>query len=265
MATNDQGFVLQSAGQADWDSALNANFNIAERGYHYTGVAGANIRTGDVVWISSANFMYPFNPNSLDVRPHGLAYYSVNSGEALKVVLSGIVRSLAVHSAAVPGVPLFVSAATPGAVVASYSGASRKIGFGVAEVGLYFNPWPDQPEKFTVATTVANMLVNSNFLFSLDPGKGGIVRRVRMFSDSANLVSLIFYSGSTRAGSERLFETISGGVTTAGSWIDQAMWPYENTEVNTLSGLIFGSVRINSGSAVTSAHMAVELIVERFR
>lgn len=267
MATDDQGFVLQSAGQADWDSALNANFNVAERGFHITGLAGASVRTGDVVWINSANFMFPFNPNSLDVRPHGLAYYSVGSGESIKVVGMGIVRSLAVHSAAVPGLDLYVSPATPGAVVASYSAASRRIGFGVSEQGVYFQPNQTRfaGEILTRNNTVTNAVVGSTQFFSLDVGKTGVVRQVYMKGASADLVTLQFFSGSTRASSERLFETLSGGLTVVGSYIDRAMFPYENTEANTLSGLIFGSLKIMSGCLVTSDTIGVELVVQRVR
>lgn len=267
MATNDQGFVQQSAGQADWDSALNANFDIAERGYHVTGQAGTTIRTGDVLWINSANFMFPFNPNSEDIRPHALAYYAANSGESIRAILTGIVRSLSIHSPVVPGMDAFVSVATPGLVVASYSAASRRIGFGVSEIGLYFNPHGGDtfPQEITATYSTQAIPRSLNHDFSIDVGKRGWVRQFRAIGNSGDLVSLQFYSGSTRASSELLYDTKSGGVSVVGSFIDQAGWPYKNTEASTLSGLIFGRVFIQPAAAVTSDSIAIRLTVDRFR
>jgi hypothetical protein len=262
--TNDNQFEIQAAGQADWDSGLNANFAILERGYHGVFRAGAAINTGHAVWINSGGFAFHFNPNSEDIRPHGFAYVAASSGDNISLLLTGIVRSLGICSPAVPGFDLFVSAATPGVVVTSYSAASRRIGVGAGGWGVYFNPGPRDQETL-IRTVAIAALVNTNHLFSLDVGKRGWVRELRVISNSADLVSVAFFSGSTRASSERLYETISGGLTTVGSFLDRAGWPYENTEVSTLSGLIFGKIAINSGAAVTSNDLNVRLVVDRWR
>jgi hypothetical protein len=263
--TNDQQFELQSAGQADWDSGLNGNFSILERGYHGVFQAGAAVNTGYVCWINSAGFAFPFDPRSESIRPHGLAYLAASSGDNISLLLTGIVRSLGVFSPAVPGLDVFVSPVTPGLILSSYSAASRRVGFGVAENGIYFHPGPlDQQETLTRVFSI-NAVVGSDHLFSLDVGKRGWVREAKMISNSVDLVTLKFHSGSTRAGSERLYETKSGGVTTVGSFLDRAGWPYENTEANTLSGLIFGTVRIMSGAAVTSNDIQIRLVVDRCR
>jgi hypothetical protein len=265
--TNDNQLENPTAGQADWDSALNANFTILERGYHLSAQAGIAINTGYVVWMNSGGFLFPFNPNSRDVYPYGLSYTAAASGESVQVILSGIVRSLAIHSPAVPGMDLFVSPTTPGIVVGSYSGANRRIGFGVSEQGLYFNPHGANqflPEKLTIVTTIL-AVVGSNHLFSMDAGQFGWNRQTRMIGNSGNLTELKFFSGSARVGSERLYETVSGGVTTVGSFLDRAGWPYENTEASTISGLVFGLLRMSSASAVGSDTVAVGMIWDRSR
>jgi hypothetical protein len=263
--TNDQQFELQSAGQADWDSGLNANFSILERGYHGVFQAGTAINTGYVCWINSAGFAFPFDPRSEDIRPHGLAYVAASSGANISLLLTGIVRSLGVFSPAVPGLDVFVSPVTPGLILSSYSAASRRVGFGVAETGIYFNPGPWPVQETLTRVFSINAVINSEHLFSLDVGKRGWVREAKMISNSADLVTLKFHSGSTRVGSERLYETKSGGVTTVGSFVDRAGWPYENTEANTLSGLVFGTVQIRSGAGVTSNDIQIRLVVDRWR
>lgn len=266
MPTFDNQLEQQSSGQADWDSGLNANFAILERGYHATVQFGSDINTGYVLWINSGGFAFHFDPNSEDIFPHAMAITGGSSGDTKQVLLTGIMRSLDIHSPAVPGQDLFVAANTPGAVVGSYSAASRRIGWGISESGLYFNPNGSRGEvEHLVRADTIVAVTGSLHNFTLDVGKRGWVREVRMIGSSADLVSLTFWSGSTRAGSERLFETLSGGVTVVGSHLDRAGWPYENTEANTLSGLIFGTLQVMSGATVGSDTIAVRLMVDRFR
>lgn len=266
MSTFDNQLEQQTSGQADWDSGLNANFTILERGYHATVQFGADVNTGYVLWINSGGFAFHFNPNSEDIFPHAIAITGGSSGDTKQVLISGIMRSLDIHSPATPGQDLFVSAATEGLVVGSYSAASRRIGWGVSQSGLYFNPHGNRGE-IEQLTRVESFLAVTGSLhnFALDVGKRGWVREVRMIGASADLVSLTFWSGSSRVGSERLFETISGGVTVVGSHLDRAGWPYENTEANTLSGLVFGRLQVMSAAAVGSDTISVRLIVDRFR
>lgn len=261
--SNDNKFELQTAGQADWDSGLNANFTLLERGYHMSGLAGADVNTGSALWITSGNFFVPFDPNSADIRPHAYSYLGASSGESLSVLVTGIVRSLGINSPALPGQDLFVSPVTPGLLVGSYSAAGRRVGVGVGGWGVYFNPFMDTPPERLTRSVAVNAVTGSLHLFSLDGGKYGWVREVRVIGNSADLVTLKFHSGSARVGSERLYETVSGGITTVGSFLDRAGWPYENTEAGTLSGLTFGSLMVNSAAAVGSDTINVQLVFDR--
>ena len=262
--TNDNQFEIQTNGQADWDSGLRANFNILERGFHLTALAGDAVSTGDVLWMNSGGYLFRFNVLSEDIRPRALAFTAAASGESFQVLLRGIVRSLGVHSLAQMGADLFVSAASPGMIARSYSGASRKIGWGVGEWGFYFDPGDDfLSEKITNVATQANAVVGTDYFFSMDAGRRGWNRRLKVNGNSANLVSIKFHSNSSRAAADRLYETTSGGVSIVGSYIDQAGWPYEATDPSTLNGLVYGTLRIMSGAGVTSDHIGVQAIWDR--
>jgi hypothetical protein len=263
MATDQQGLSQPSNGQADWDTDLNANFTIVERGYRGKLVAGAAINTGYIVAVDSAGYARPFNPTSQAALPRALAYKSVASGEEDFFIVRGSVRSLGALSNAVPGETMFVSAVTPGFVVRSYSGANRPIGFGISEDGVYFDPTVRVlPEVITQVTTIS-AVTGSAHLFSLDIGVRGIVRTLRSNGNSADLAEIKFWSGSARVASELLYETISGGVNVFSKYIDQALFPYDNTEASTLSGLVFGSLKIMSAAAVGSDTIFVQLKAER--
>lgn len=260
--TDQQNFNKPSQGQADWDADLNANFTIAERGQHVKATAGEAINTGDALWVNSGNFAFKFDPNSETIYPHLLAYKSVASGEEDTFLHMGQVRSLAVWSECVPGEPVFVSPATPGALVGSYSAASRPVGFGLFEDGVRFNPFQNLPEQLTRSNSVA-CVTGSDHLFSVDIGKRGVVRQLKVIGDSADLVTVKLHSNSSRVASVRLYETKSGGVTTVGSFIDQALFPYANTDPSTLSGLIYATLHIESDAAVGSDTLTLWLDVER--
>lgn len=263
----DNQFIQPTEGQADWDTSLRSNFSILERGYHVTGQAGIAVKTGDVLWSNSGQFFFPFNPNSRDIQPHAIAFTSAASGDSLMALAWGIVRSLGIHSPAVPGIPCFVSPVTPGVVVGSYSGADRPIGYGIGVPGIMFAPGRQLlPEKLS-RTTSFTAVTGSLHYFTVDGGQWGWIREVRVIGNSTDLLNLKFHSGSARVNSERLFETKSGGVYTIAPshYLDRAGWPYENTEVSTISGLIYGTLKIDSAAAVGSDGLSVRVIFDRGR
>lgn len=263
MATEAQGLAKPTNGQADWDTDLNANFDIIDRGIRGKVVAGTTINTGQVLWVNSGRFAFPFNPASEDVFPQAFAYKAINSGEEDYALLSGAVRSLSVLSACVPGVPMYANFS--GAVVGSYAAASRPVGFGMFEDGLFFDPARVVlPERLTRSETQMLVTAQSHF-FSFDVGKRGIVWRLEAKGSSADLCVIHFHSGSTRVASELLYEVKSGGVSVMTHFIDQAMFPYRNTDPSTLSGLIYGTMRLQSAANVASDQVWITLSVERMR
>jgi hypothetical protein len=263
MTTTDQNFTLPTNGQSDWDADLNANFTIIGRGFHKLLTAGSDITTGTIVTVSSDGYANMMDPNSLYNKPHAFAYKAVNSGEQDTFLLHGLVRSLGVLSAAIPGQPFFANATSAGFVAASYSGADRPAGIGVEEDGIYFSPGAALfPETITQSSQVS-AVTGSTHYFTMDGGRGGFFRRLNCTGASADLVEVKFHANSAR--SDLLYQTVSGGVSVVGSFIDQAGVPYYNSDASTLSGIVYGTLEVKSDSAVGSDTIDVSVIFERFR
>lgn len=263
MSTVDQNFTLPSQGQADWDSDLNGDFTILARGFHRLATAGVAINTGQIVSVTSDGYARLYDPNSLDSRPQLFAYKAVASGEQTTFLLRGIVRSLDVLTPAIIGEPVFGSAASPGTIASSYSGADRPCGLGVYEDGIYFDPGKAfLPEVLTRSVSI-NAVTGSSHFFTMDAGRGGSVRQLVAIGASADLVSITLWTNSAR--STKLYETFSGGISVVGSYIDQAGFPYWNTDASTINGLIYGTLSIVSAAAVGSDTIGLSCMFERFR
>ncbi len=264
MATDQQNLSLPSAGQADWDSDLNGNFSIVEFGYRARGQAGADINTGDILTVGSDGFALRFDPNSADSFPHLMTLSALSSGDESNFVAFGSVRSIDVFTPVIPGHPVYVSAESPGMIVSSYSGANRNIGRAHYEDGFIFDPngvaqFPEKLENITSVDAVNGSL----HIFEMDFGLDGWNKKVSMIGASADLVELVFYGNS--ANTDLLFQTISGGVTVVGSHLDQAGWPYFNTDVSTINGKIYGTLEIKSLADVDSDGIGVTITMERYR
>lgn len=258
---SDNGFVTPSTGQADWDASLTADLGVIERGYHITERAGVAINTGEVLWINSGGFAFQYNPNSESIVPHAMAFTAAASGDSLKMLAWGVVRSLAINSAGIPGQQLYGSAATPGLICGSYGGANRPIGFGLVGYGVAFRPGALVPETLTSCLAIA-AVTGSLHLFTVDRGKAGYNRQTYISGLSADLVELKFYSDAAR--STLLYSTKSGGVNALSVFLDRALWPFDNTDaVN--SSAIYGSLKVMSAAAVGSDTIQVRGIWDRIR
>lgn len=264
MATDQNNFEQPSAGAADWDSSINGNFGILESGFRAKGQAGEVVNTGDILTVGSDGFSLRFDPNSEDIKPHLLSLTALSSGDEANFVAFGSVRSLGVWTGVIPGHEVFVSVLTPGMVVSSYSGANRGVGFAHYEDGFVFQPgashFPELIENVTSIDTVNGSL----HLFDMDFGRGGWNRRVHMVGDSGDLTELKLYANSSRTDADLLFSTLSGGVTVVGSHLDQAGFPFFNTDASTYSGLVYGSLMTKSLS-VASDFVGVTITMERFK
>lgn len=262
MSTQDQNFSLPSAGQSDWDSDLNGNFTIIARGQHVLLTSGIDINTGQVVAVTSDGFARLFDPNSLASIPYAFAYKAVSSGEQDTFLLRGMVRSIGVVTPAIPGLAVFVDAGNPGTIASSYSGANRPVGIGLGEDGMFFDPGRNLFPEVIVDSAEISAVNGSLHLFVMDGGLGGFVRQVIMTGDSADLTELQLWSNSAR--NEALYETISGGVNVVGGFLDQAGFPFFNTDASTINGKVYGTLKVMSLS-VESDTVGVQVVFERFR
>lgn len=264
MATDQNNLEQPSAGQADWDSSLNGNFGILEFGYRARGQAGEAINTGDILTVGSDGFALRFDPNSQDIFPHLLSQSALSSGDEAHFVAFGAARSLDVWTGVIPGHPVYVSVLTPGMAVSSYSGANRNVGRAHYEDGFVFDPngVAQFPEKLESVTSI-DLVVGSTHQFTMDFGLDGWNKKVHMVGDSGDLVTLQLYANSSQT--DLLYSTISGGVTTVGSFLDQLGWPYFNTDVSTVSGILYGTIEIEAAASVTSDSVGVTFTMERYR
>jgi hypothetical protein len=263
--SNNQNFESPSGGQADWDSSLNSNFAIAERGYHAKLTAGHDIDSGHILWIASGSIVHHYDPNSLDLkRPAAISYKAVSSGESDFFLINGIVTSLDVISGSIiPGEAVFVSAATPGFPVGSYSTAAYPAGFALSDTGLVFRPGKNEHlEEITVVSSLGELVVGSTHLFGIDVGHRGMFTQLKVVT-SHDLYEVKLFSGSASVSSELLYETQSGGAVDL-IYIDALPFPYKNTDV-TSPGMLFGVLIPSSDSTIGSSHMNVTLIAERVR
>lgn len=262
--TAQNNMETQVSGQADWDTGLNSNFTILDRGYHGLLAAGTAIKTGDILWAASGGALFPYNPRSLSLKqPVALSYKSVASGVTDTFLLRGIVTSISIWSGnIIPGQPVYASPTTAGFAVGSYSAADYPAGLALANTALYFNPggFRNIPEKISQVQSLGPLAIGSTHHFALNVGNRGFVRKVEAVT-SYNLWTLKMFSGSAKVSSEALFESSSGGVTST-YLLDAAGFPYENTDTAS-PGMVFGSVTVNSG--VGSAYFNLSVVAERFR
>lgn len=232
-----------------------------------TFTAGAAIIAGRVFWQNSGANAFHFDPNSLDSRPHGLALTgATGAGSLFQGLMQGLVTALMPTSPGgtlIPGFALYVSVMTPGLAVHSYSAANRRVGRALSTTVVNFDPEPFYATDVLSRGVTVTINPTSEHLFSFDVGKQGVVRDLLMKSNSADKVGLAFFSNSAR--NNLMYQTISGGVTTVSSFTDRALWPYENTDASTLSGILYGKVFADSGAAVASQDVVIQMIVDRSR
>lgn len=261
--TSNNNLENQADGQADWDTGLNANFTIIDRGFHAAFVAGAAISSGAVLWAASGGALFPYNARSLSLRePTAMAYKAVSSGETDYFLLRGIVSSIGVWSGNItPGRPVYVSPSTAGFCVSSYQAAAFAAGLALSQTAIYFNPGQySHHELITQVQSLGPLAIGSTHTFTLNVGNRGLIRIVEAVT-SFNNWSLQFYSGSVMVNSSLLFETSSGGITST-YLKDAAGFPYHNTDVAS-PGILLGKVAVNSG--VGSAYFNLTVSAERFR
>lgn len=235
--------------------------------YVTTLTAATAINTGHAIWIdpNSAAVGKHFDPNSESTLPSGIALTGgTGAGSIFQLVSGGYLNGLAITSAAPVGSRVYVSALTPGVLVGSYAASNRPVGRCVGSQSILVDPFAIDrfPEQIVGSVSIA-AVTGSLHIFNMSGGRWGWNRQTTMLSNSANLVELKFYSNS--AHTALLYSTISGGVTTVNSFIDNAGWPYTNTDASTLGDLVYGTLKIMSAAAVGSNTISIQQVWDRSR
>jgi hypothetical protein len=270
--TDENNLEIPTSGVADWDSPLNGNFNILARGFEFKAVAGAAVNTGDAITVVGSGYVVPHNSHSMDLasKPIGISRTSHASGDAGQFTISGVIRSLDVFSGMTVGDTAFVNPASAGMITGSLAAAQWPVGIAVDKNAVLVNPQINRFPEHISDVRCFEQQVNSSTFFEMDLGNKGWIRRLHVISTSVDAYRVIFYSNSTRASSETLFETVTTSVDGGASdydiqsldWIDRRPFSYRST--NTASpSLIYGTLTVQSASAVGSGIFHVLAEAER--
>lgn len=274
--TYDMNLETATEGQGDWDSALNANFSILERGLTFRAMAGTTINTGQIVWQTGSGTLLPYNGASLDLEePAGIVFRSVSSGADAYCLYAGVVRSMtAIWSGFLSiGRPVYAAMNSLGYAVGSYAGHPiAQVGHAIGADAICVMPAFNRPRLVQEAAT-GGALRGANFDFALPVGRRGFARHLRVTANSCNAYRVLLHSAATRTNSELLYSTrttsVDGGaadydVNTL-TYIDAAGFPFECTQA--VSGhLIYGRIVVQSASSVGSeASFNITLAVDRIR
>ena len=127
-----------------------------------------------------------------------------------------------------------------------------------------FDCGPTHLPELIVTSVQVDAVNGSLHLFQIDVGLDGWNRRLHAIGQSADLVEIDLFTNSSRIDGDKLYKTLSGGVTVIGSHVDQAGFPYFNTDPSTVSGLLYGTLKVMSDS-VASDDIDVTFHMERFR
>lgn len=268
--TQDNGLEIQTAGTADWNTGLGANFQLLEAGRRIALVADTAIDSGMVVTLNSSGWATLYNPHSIDLRPFAIAATSVLSGISGAFIREGRVRSMDVLSGHLTvGEPVFCSPSSIGFPVNSEAGALRPIGYALIEDGIDFQPF--DMVDVTQEVTSIDVVVGSDHDFALTIGPRGTCRKLRVFGSSLDAYRVIFYSGSARVNSEIIYETITTSVDGGAQdfdvntfdFVDAALFPFQNTD-SASPAFIFGRISPQSASSVGSDSLGITFLAERF-
>jgi hypothetical protein len=268
--SDDNNLEIPTSGVADWDSPLNGNFNALARGFQFAGIAGQAVNTGNAVCVIGA-FVHPYDASSRDCpRPVGLSRTGLGSGDAGQFQIDGTIRSLDIWSGHFTvGERVYVDPASVGFLTNSYSAAKYPVGWALAEDAVLIRPENFEPEKVTQTVSFA-WIVGSAHAFTLEIGERGMVHEFEIISNSVDAYKVQFWTGSARVNSEELYETVTTSIDGAAldydvatlNYRDRSTWSYWNTDT-TSPGLIFGTITVQSASAVGSGDASVTFLVER--
>lgn len=270
--TNDQGLEQIATGGADWDTGINANFALLESGLRVKAVTGLAVSSGWVCTMTGSGTVLPLDAKSSDFYPHLMALTSVASGGEGRFLSNGIVRSMGIWSGFItPGQPIFTAQNSPGLITGSYAGHGEPCGFALDVNAVRF--WPGYPRVFpslvTEVYTSTILPVNTFADFSLPIGQRAIVREL-IARANHDRYKIQFWSSSTRADSQLLYETLTRSWATGSADVtstffrDNALFPHRSTDAGS-SWLIHGRVTAQSGTSVTSGYISLTVIAERFR
>lgn len=249
----DQGFSFPSQNAADWDTDLNANFVLLQRGYVVPRIVGATaINTGFLVTLNSSGLAVAYDGRSFGLgEPFGIATQVGSPGNEADFVVWGAVSSVVTWSGQITlGAPVYASPYTPGLVVGPYTGAMVEAGRALHVNGVMFRPRMRETQVYTTVNC-GFAFPTTTFSFAVDVGRRGIVRDLRVQAASVNNFQVTFYANSGRTDIAYQTRITSGQIAVNTIFLrDAALWPYEATDTAS-PFTIYGAVDVISSSVLT--------------
>lgn len=250
----EQGFTKPNRNAASWDSDLNANFTLIERGFVFPGVCGpVAINTGQWVTHNASGFVVPYDAKSVGMRPRGFAYQVTSPGNTGYFVRRGGVNSFSPYSGQLDlGAAFYPSVSSIGWVTSClYNAGMHRLGFTGRQGEYVFDAEPQKPTRVTdIRCGFANTTLTFSFAF-LYAGNKGIVEFFRIRSNSANNYSVRLFSNSGRT--DVIYQSVvrSGQIAiNTVDFQDNAMFPYYSTDTNSVFS-IYGQIDVLSTAATT--------------
>lgn len=270
MAGANQGFVKPNRNASSWDSDVNGNFTLSERGFVMPFVVGSTaVTTGQLLHaaISSttlsnsapiANIYGPYYAENQTLPPSALALQAGSPGNTIYGLVQGVLTDFAAFCGQLTNGDWFgASVDTPGWLTNSLDRANMFVlGRAWANGTLLFNPTGRPPSTRTqtvsgMAHCASTTLGVFSFFFE-SVGIGGFNSRLRIRSLSCDNYRVTIFSNSGK--STIIYDTAinSGnlGVRTI-DLVDAAMWPYslDAAGIPPLWGALHGTLEVLSSAA----------------
>lgn len=274
-----QGFTLPNRNASGWDSDLNANFGLLERGFVMPFVVGtAAVNTGTLIQAAS------FSTGTLGIAniyqfpagnpPDALALQAGSPGNVVYGLVQGALTDFAAYSGQLlHGSVYGASVVTPGWVTSSFDQAPQWLLGRCLQNGVFtFNPTPRAATPYSRTESGMSHCASGTlgvFSFAMMVGTLGMNTLVRVRSNSCDNYRLTFYANSGR--STIIYDTVinSGnlGVRTI-DMQDAATWVYSlGVTPYPLYGIIHGALQVlsSAATAINSQNFQVTFAVLRFR
>lgn len=281
----DQGFTKPNRNAASWDSDINANFTLLERGYVVPFVVGSqSVNTGTLVNIVSAgvnsygvgNYHAPNGTGLVGLLPDLLCLQAGSPGNLVYGLSHGAINNFGPYSGQLSKGTFFTtSVLTPGWVSNCFDlGGMLTLGRVISDDIIFFNPNATTQRQFSrIVSGMAHAASGelSTFSFHLNNlGTYGFGAYLRVLSNSCDNYRITIYANSER--STIIYDTAinSGnlGVRTR-DMIDASLFVYSltGTDVTSLWGSLHGRLEVlsSAATAINSQNFSVTLAGMRIR
>lgn len=271
----EQGFSKPNKNAANWDSDVNGNFTILERGHHFFAAVGpTTVVTGQLVSFNSSGFIVAHDPSSLG-QVDGFAFQVTSPGNTAYFIARGSMGDFAAWSGQFAiNDRIFPSVATPGWVTncldqagLTYLGRCLSPSSGnylLDNMPIAHHRVSDVRCGFMNAASVPTSIFS--FFFPM-AGNLGICETLRVRTLSCDNYRVTLYANSAR--SDVVYDTVvlSGNLSVRTiDMIDSALFPYRCTDAASVF-VLHGAVEVlsSAATAINSDRVRVDATFLRFR